>query len=593
MADAARLLTDFAKGAPFGLALLDHDLRFIFVNEAMAAINGFPADEHVGRSVWDIVSDAGIRAMAEPVLKQVLATGEPIYGVHLAGSTHGSASDAACWVEDFLPVRNDSGTVVAVAGLVRDVAEDQRTRSELRESQERLRLALDAAQLGTWERDLQRDVYDGDAWARRIFGITDEGPLPGDEVRRRIHPDDLARVLAAPAQVSEQDANALYEIEYRILHDGSDERWVSVRGSLAFDERNKPVRFLGTVRDITARKQEEERQRLLVAELDHRVKNVLGLVSALVDQSLQAKGVPPTAQGDLQARIQSLATAHSLISRTGWQGAALRELVEAELAPYRAPKGRIDISGDDIMLAPSTVQPLAMALHELASNAAKHGALSGLAGRLTVSWARQPDGALVIDWRETSTAAPPDAVGTGFGMRLLRDILPRERDLDIDLRLEPEGAACRIRIGRTLRQPATKSPRGSEAPDSDRDGAVDIAGLRVLIAEDEVLIAHDLEEELQAAGCHVVANCQDVDDVLAVLDQVRPDVSVLDMNLRGQKVYPVADRLQSLGIPFLFATGYSEALTMPPAYRDVPMVAKLYKRGGVISMLKKIVAAAR
>jgi CheY-like chemotaxis protein len=128
-----------------------------------------------------------------------------------------------------------------------------------------------------------------------------------------------------------------------------------------------------------------------------------------------------------------------------------------------------------------------------------------------------------------------------------------------------------------LWQTASLTPRASDKDALDPETPRDITGLRVLIAEDEMLIAYDLEEELCAAGCEVVANCQHVGDVEAALDRLRPDVAILDINLRGELVYPAAERLRVLGIPFIFASGYEAALNVPERFSGVPTVSKPYR----------------
>jgi two-component sensor histidine kinase len=213
--------------------------------------------------------------------------------------------------------------------------------------------------------------------------------------------------------------------------------------------------FTGVVRDITERKQIEterkqfeQHQERLVAELDHRVKNVLAQVAVVAASSRQGSCSIDEFLRSLNGRIQSMAAAHTLLSKSGWQSVGLDALVRNQFAPY-ATDTNITISGTDIMLTAAEVQAVARVLHELVTNAAKHGALSISGGRVSVNWDRKPngDGAnLLLVWQEHGGPPVKSEVHSSYGTNLIRNLIPHELGGKVDLMFAPDGVSCRIEI---------------------------------------------------------------------------------------------------------------------------------------------------
>jgi two-component sensor histidine kinase len=198
---------------------------------------------------------------------------------------------------------------------------------------------------------------------------------------------------------------------------------------------------------VTDRRKAEDHKNLLIAELDHRVKNVLACVAAVAERSREWSRSPDEFLGVLNGRINSLANAHALLSRSRWEGVGLRELVSSELA--RMSNGNNLIEGPDVVLAAEATQPLAMVLHELATNATKYGALSRSCGRVSVCWDREssnPYERLALEWRETG--GPPIGVPgpSGYGSSVIRDLIPYELGGSVDYVLAPEGVRCRVEV---------------------------------------------------------------------------------------------------------------------------------------------------
>ncbi len=204
--------------------------------------------------------------------------------------------------------------------------------------------------------------------------------------------------------------------------------------------------YTGIVRDITERKRTEEHQALLVAELDHRVKNILAQVAAVASSTRQGSRSIDEFLQSLDGRIQSVAAAHSLLSKSGWQSVGLNTLVRNQLAPY-ATGANVTISGTDIALPPAKIQALARVLHELATNAAKYGALSIPGGQVSVSWDCKPDGKatkLILIWREFGGPSVASEVQSSYGINLIRNLIPHELGGMVDLVFPAEGVSCKI-----------------------------------------------------------------------------------------------------------------------------------------------------
>ena len=196
------------------------------------------------------------------------------------------------------------------------------------------------------------------------------------------------------------------------------------------------------------RRRFEEHQGLLIAELDHRVKNLLARVAVVITYTRQGSGSLDEYIQALDRRIQSMADAHSLLSRNRWRGVDLTELVRHQLAPY-AMDANTTISGTNVMLAVAEAQALAMVFHELVTNAAKYGALSTPLGRVEVNWNRGPSensANLSIVWREINGPVIPASLECGYGVSLIRDLIPHELGGSVDLEFAFDGVCCRIEI---------------------------------------------------------------------------------------------------------------------------------------------------
>jgi two-component sensor histidine kinase len=248
-----------------------------------------------------------------------------------------------------------------------------------------------------------------------------------------------------------------YGFEYRIVHSG-EVRWIESRSFILYSSDGHPQRVVGVSIDITERKRVEEQQRKLVAELDHRVKNVLATVQAVAAQTMQTSSSMEHFVSALDGRIRSMGSTHELLSHRRWSGIPLADLVKRELAPYTTD-ANTDIGGPEVMLSAEAAQTMGMVFHELVTNAAKHGALSVPSGQVSVRWRLPLKGSandrLVLTWLETGGPLVVAPGNSGYGMHVVRELIPYELGGTIDHALAPEGARCQVTI------PLARLGRGS------------------------------------------------------------------------------------------------------------------------------------
>jgi PAS domain S-box-containing protein len=279
--------------------------------------------------------------------------------------------------------------------------------------------------------------------ATRILGL--ERSSPGDDFFSRIHVEDRERLKELRAL---RPCNDSYASTFRFIRPDGRQVWLEETGQGEFDKAGRLLRVRGLTRDITERKQAEEHQKLLNAELDHRVKNMLATVNAIIVQTQTTNASIGDFVTSFQRRINSLSATHELLSQSRWHGAPLLELIRREFTPYTARD--TDIGGPSITLQPAAAQATGMVLHELATNAAKYGAFSNHTGRVSVRWFWLLNGIpthrLVIEWHEFGGPPVSTPSDSGFGTSIIRELLPYELGGAVDLTFAPSGVRCRLEV---------------------------------------------------------------------------------------------------------------------------------------------------
>jgi PAS domain S-box-containing protein len=309
----------------------------------------------------------------------------------------------------------------------------------LRENEERFRALVDTSAQIVWTTDADGLVVEDSPSWRAFTGQTFD-QWKGWGWTNALHPEDRDR-LAKLWHAAVADSTPV-DSEYRIRHVSGDWRWTSVR---AVPLRNGDgVRgWVGMNRDITERKRSEEQITVLAREAEHRAKNVLATVQATVH--LSKSDTPDGLKKVIEGRIQALANVHRLFVQSRWTGAELFSLITQELSPFcQDDESRVRINGPSLVLEPNTAQSIAVAIHELATNAAKYGALSALNGRIQVTWSRAEDGRLVLRWTETGGPPVEPPTHQGFGTRVMERMIQAQLKGEMLFDWRAEGLACEI-----------------------------------------------------------------------------------------------------------------------------------------------------
>jgi PAS domain S-box-containing protein len=337
--------------------------------------------------------------------------------------------------------RGASGEALRVVGTFRDVTELRAAEEALRESAARLDLAVTAHEIGIFDWHIQSGRVYWTEQEEALFGL-DQGSFGGDisEWAARVHPDDLEPMNQAMAAAMAERRERM-DFAFRIIRPDGETRWIEGAGRFLYAEDGTPLRMVGTNKDVTERRSAETRQRLLVNELNHRVKNTLAIIQGIAQQSFKGAAVPPDVRSAFEARLAALSAAHNLLTRENWETASIRQIVGDAVRPYGA--SRVSLEGEDLRLTPKTAVSLALAVHELGTNASKYGALSNSEGRVEVSWAGEA-GQLSFVWRETGgpPVAPPAT--RGFGTRMIERSLAAEFGGRARIDFRPEGVVCTV-----------------------------------------------------------------------------------------------------------------------------------------------------
>jgi two-component sensor histidine kinase/PAS domain-containing protein len=355
--------------------------------------------------------------------------------------------DGRRWVArvNVAPLRGEDGSVVGAINCFQDVTREHDMRQALECQQRTFDLAMIASQMGTWRYTMADNICVYDDNAQRLYGLTEPRFLHDKEgVEAKFHPDDMELMWARVAKALDPKGDGRYDVEYRVKQLDGSWRWLSAWGLVEFEGQGvgrRPVAIAGASRDLSERKHAEELQRLLTNELNHRVKNTLATVQSIVSQTLRRAPDIETARAATDARILSLAGAHDLLTERNWCAADVADLIRHGLAPF--PTSQIATHGPALDVLPNCALGLSLALHELATNAAKYGALSRPEGRVEVRW-KAENGRVVLDWKESGgpTVLPPRR--TGFGSRLIQNAIFGDMEGRSELEFAPDGVRCRI-----------------------------------------------------------------------------------------------------------------------------------------------------
>jgi light-regulated signal transduction histidine kinase (bacteriophytochrome)/CheY-like chemotaxis protein len=336
-----------------------------------------------------------------------------------------------------------------------------------------------------------------------------------------------------------------------------------------------------------------ERQELLIAELNHRVRNILGVIRGLIRQSKPAGGTVEDYVALVDGRIHALARAHNQITQDHWGPAPLRALIDAEAAAFMAGAGeKVQADGPPLLLNPQAYSAMALVMHELVTNSAKYGSLSN-GGEVKMEWKQDDRGDLLFHWRESGGPPVTPPTRKGFGSTIIDRSIPYDLGGEAEIEYKPAGVEARFRIPakhvsepRDHKGPAIRFARSE--PDSHHSAEPIIEGHNVLLVEDSLIIALDAEDIVRRLGAVDVVTAATVEQGLRAIDEARPSLAILDVNLGDHTSFAVADRLLELGIPFLFATGYGEQAQLPEDHAQRTVLQKPYTLENMARALPEI-----
>ena len=452
--------------------------------------------------------------------------------------------------------------------------------ARLRESERSRSIALAAGQMGSWDWDLVGGKCNWDEGQCRICGVDPGSFVPTvTTVQPLVDSGDWERLSEAFNRLTSGEGS--FQTELRIHRPDGDLRWCIATAVATYDAQGRMVRLSGVTIDITDRKDAEERQMLLAREVDHRARNALAVVHAIVRLS-RANSTEDYVEA-IEGRIRALAQTHALLSQSRWQGADIAQLVEEEIAPFRAgPQGaKVKVNGVTLVLPAEKAQIVALAIHELATNAAKYGALSCASGRVEISW-HIGDGRFTLEWRETGGPRVEPPSRQGFGSKIINASIKQQIGGDVSFEWNPGGLHCRLSI------PLWVSNDNDLATQRGSGNLVKLkpepAG-RVLVVEDEVLVGMLMRDLIVEMGYFVSGPFCTLAEANAAVDVQAFDAAILDVNLAGEFVYPLADRLQAMGVPYVFVTGYDQEV-LEPRFARLPILQKPVHRQNLEPVLR-------
>lgn len=343
-----------------------------------------------------------------------------------------------------IPLFDETGAIIEWFGAASDVTARREAEEALRKSEEQFRAYLDSSF------DVVYRMSPDWSEMRHLTGknfIADTTEASRDWLARYIHPDDQPSVTQAIAEAIR--TKAPFELEHRVLRVDGTLGWTHSRAIPLFDDDGEVLEWFGTASDVTQRRRHEEHQRLLVNELNHRVKNTLATVQSIATQTLRNTADHEQAREQINARLIALSKAHDILTRTSWEGAPLRQIVTEATAAHDSEHGpRFDIEGPDVWVSAKSALALAMALHELCTNAVKYGALSNERGRVRIEWEVDgpDDGAQQLRMRWSEAGGPPVSapVRRGFGSRLIERGLGQDLGGAVRVEFPPAGLTCTI-----------------------------------------------------------------------------------------------------------------------------------------------------
>ena len=380
--------------------------------------------------------------------------------------------------------------------------------------------------------------------------------------------------------------------------EGRSADWTQPELDLAETLRITLIEVILRLTDAAAqeRKRASDQQDLLIAELNHRVRNILNLIRGLVNQSRHEAGDAATLTKLIGGRIGALAAAHDNLTKDNWGPTSLKKLIADEADAYLGSKtSRLAIEGSDVLIAPQAYTVLALVLHEMITNSAKYGSLSDHSGDLLIRLDRLDSGDLELHWKERGGPPVRAPERRGFGTTIIEQSIPHELQGEADVEFAVSGLRARFVVPARFLTEAEKEHEMVSHVDHGTPENAEGAGQlprRVLLIEDNMIIALDIEEMLRELGVEEVLVSGSVTQALRAIEGDKPDFAVLDFNLGEESSEPVARELSRRGVPFVLATGYSAKEIKFEELGALAMLKKPYDKSDLAGALRNAAASA-
>ena len=611
MADAREVERLLADARAENDALRESEAKFRAVFETMieACCIFEMIYDHLGRPVdWKILEanagyekQSGLQDVAGKLASEVMPGTEP-YWLETFGRVveTGEAEQIEKWHQPTGRWIHSSTARVGGFGSKRlvsvfyDITERKRAEIALRESEERFQQFANASASGLWIRDADTlSMEFVSPSIARIYGTAPDAFI--GEIERwaaMIVPEDRDAALNHIKRAREGEP-AIHE--FRIRRSDGSFRWIRNTDFPLYDETGNVERIGGIAEDVTETKMAVEHQGVLLAELQHRVRNIMAMIRSTVVRSAGGAVDVENYKTSLAGRLLALARVQTLLTRQANAGGSLRGILESEIGAQAHSDSQYELSGPDLMLSPKAVEVLTLAFHELSTNALKYGALSVNGGKVSVTWrAFEERGKpwLAIDWIEQGAPRRPPPTRRGFGSELIEAKIPYELRGTGKTSIGSGGAHCHIAF--PLRE--AESILATDAPPPtrlyggtfDMTGAPDLTGKTVLVVEDDYYVASDTAAALRGAGAEVLGPCPSEEDTLRLLEEKLPNAVVLDLNLGGGGPrFEIAHTLVKRGTPFVFLTGYDPEV-IPEELADVVRLQKPIALRDIVEAVSKL-----
>ena len=470
--------------------------------------------------------------------------------------------------------------VVEVAERLWSAVQRGRAEVALRESEARFAQFAKASAAGLWIRGAETLTMEFVSPSiSAIYGVEPDALL-GDAERwaALVVPEDRDTAFEHLETARRGDA-VVHEFRIKRPSDGAF-RWIRNTDFPLGDDGGIP-RIGGIAEDVTETRRLTEHQGVLLAELQHRVRNIMGMIRSMANRTAPGAADVQDYRSLLEGRLLALARVQALLTREANAGGSLRGIIESEVAAQAHRGDQFTLTGPDIRLSPKAVEVLTLAFHELATNALKYGAFSVPDGRLLVNWTpTETRGSpwLSLDWVETGGPSSGRSTRRGFGSELIEARIPYELGGRGTLTIGPDGARCLLEFplqdGDSILETDAPQPATIFGGALDMTGAPDLTGRTVLVVEDDYYMAHDTAAALRGAGAIVLGPCPSEETTQDLLEGETPTHAVLDLNLGGGGPrFEIARLLKSSGVPFLFLTGYDPDV-IPEDMADVLRLQK-------------------